>query len=440
MVRFTYDPDKEAVPQERLKIYSLKEDSDLYSAVSFYQIQHPDVFVEYEVGMEEGGAVTGEDAVKKLNTQIMAGKGPDILMLDGLPADSYQEKGVLCDLRDLVEEMKGEAFENLLRAWEEDNGIYGIPGQAAFPVIMGREGDVSGMNGLAAVADEIKRLREEAPGEDLTGFCSEKAMMKLFATASSQTWEDGGEMDREAVADFLEQTKSIYEAQMDGMDEESLNRLRQSEENNVQYAGDDWVYDLIHYGFYMDYVQGHSRAFFGVSQSPRSYAELTSVSKTKGLEDTVLMPMEGENGLVFIPQTVLGIVETTQEKELAKDFIRTFLGKENQSSLSGYAVNRAAFAESFTFGDAEIGERGAYGKIGMVDEDGQEFWFETFVPTEEEINAVTGWMEKAGTPYVEDAVMETYVLEEGSLYLLGERGLAETLDAVERRLAIYMSE
>lgn len=440
MVRFTYDPDKEAVPQEKLKIYSLKEDSDIYSAVSFYQIQNPDVFVEYEVGMEEGGAVTEEDAVKKLNTQIMAGKGPDILMLDGLPSDSYIEKGVLCDLRSLIEEMDGELLGNPIRAWEEENGIYGIPGQIAFPVIMGREGEVSGMNGVFTVADGLKRLREKAPGEDLTGFCSEKAMMKLFATVSSQTWENGGEMDREAVADFLEQMKNIYEAQMDGIGEESLNRLRRTEENYVRYAGEDWFYDLINYGFYMDYVQGYTRAFFGVSQSPRSYAELTSVSKTKGLEDTALRPMEGENGLVFIPQTVLGIVETTQKKELAKDFIRTFLGKENQSSLSGYAVNRAAFAEAFTFGDAEIGERGEYGKIGMVDEDGQEFWFETLVPTAEEIDAVTGWMEKAGTPYVEDTVMETCVLEEGSLYLLGERGLAETLDAVERRLAIYISE
>lgn len=132
--------------------------------------------------------------------------------------------------------------------------------------------------------------------------------------------------------------------------------------------------------------------------------------------------------------------EPSRKKELAKGFIRTFLGKESQRGLSGYAVNRAAFAEAFLFNEEDVGERGEYGKIGMVDEDGQEFWFETIVPTKEEIDTLTEWMETAKTPYVEDSVMETCVLEEGSSYLLGERELAETLDAVMRRLAIYVSE
>ena len=68
-----------AVPQENLKVYSLEKNVDLSTAVSFYQIQNPDVFVEYEVGMDEGEAVTREDAVRKLNSKILAGEGPDVL-------------------------------------------------------------------------------------------------------------------------------------------------------------------------------------------------------------------------------------------------------------------------------------------------------------------------------------------------------------------------
>ncbi len=47
------DPDMTAVPQEKLKVYSLEKSSDMYTAVSFYQIQHPDVFVEYEGALSE---------------------------------------------------------------------------------------------------------------------------------------------------------------------------------------------------------------------------------------------------------------------------------------------------------------------------------------------------------------------------------------------------
>ena len=52
-------PDKAAVPQETLKIYSLERNVDVSAAVSFYQIQNPDVFVEYEVGIEAFPIMTG---------------------------------------------------------------------------------------------------------------------------------------------------------------------------------------------------------------------------------------------------------------------------------------------------------------------------------------------------------------------------------------------
>ena len=35
--------------------------------------------------MAESDSVTREDAVKKLNTEIIAGNGPDLIVMDGLP-------------------------------------------------------------------------------------------------------------------------------------------------------------------------------------------------------------------------------------------------------------------------------------------------------------------------------------------------------------------
>ena len=53
LLKFTYDPNKESIPQEKLKIYSLKKNSEIYTAMSIYQIQNPDILIEYEFGMEE---------------------------------------------------------------------------------------------------------------------------------------------------------------------------------------------------------------------------------------------------------------------------------------------------------------------------------------------------------------------------------------------------
>ena len=90
------DRDKE------LLVYSLKKDRTIQQAVSAYQKEHNDVYVRYEVGMSGDNGLTAEDAVKALNTEIMAGKGPDVLCLDGLPLDSYLSKGMLADLSDTL--------------------------------------------------------------------------------------------------------------------------------------------------------------------------------------------------------------------------------------------------------------------------------------------------------------------------------------------------
>ncbi len=438
LINFAYDPDKEAMPQEKLKVYSLEKSVDLQAAVSFYQIQNPDVYVEYEVGMEAGGSVTKEDAVKKLNTQIMSGEGPDILMLDGLPMDSYIEKGMLSDLRGLVEHVGKEVFENLLYAFEKEERIYVIPGQVRFPVLVGKESDVSKMKRITDIADGMERMRGNVPGKDLVGLCSEKAIMKICAVMCAQDWKkEDGEIDRKAIASFLTQAKRIYEAQMSGIEEKSVERLREASESHEQYAGEKWMYDLSSYGFYMDYVSGDTNAYIGVSASPHGYIELASISKAKGFEDTVLVPMEGAKGGVFIPETVLGINAATKKKELAEDFLRTFLSKENQCNLSGYAINREALEEALVLKGEENGE---YGKVCILYEDGRELSLDFFPPTEDEMIALQGWMETAKMPYIEDMIFEECVFEEGSQFILGQRGIEETLDAIERQLAIYMTE
>ena len=441
LIHFTYDPDKAAVPQETLKIYSLERNVDVSAAVSFYQIQNPDVFVEYEVGIEAAGAVTREDAVKKLNTQIMAGEGPDVLVLDGLPVDSYMEKGMLCDLTGLVDGMGQEVYENPVHTFEQNGRIYAVPGQVRFPVMMGKGDDLSGMTGLSGLADGIERMRKDAPQKDLIGLDSGKAVMKLCALISAQEWKNGdGEMNRDAIAGFLTQTKRIYEAQMDGISAESEQRLREAGENHVQYAGEDWMYDLIHYGFYMDYAAGYTNAFIGMNYSPGGYMELTSIRKAAGFEDTVIVPLAGEKGSVFIPETILGIHAASQKKELGEDFLKAFLGKEIQSSLSGYAVNREAFDEAVRLKGRETDENGGYGKACIIYEDGRELSLDLFPPTDDEIAAMRAWMETAGMAYIEDAVFEECVIEEGAEFVLGEREFDETMDVIERRIGIYMAE
>lgn len=444
IVRFTYDPNMPSRPEESLKVYSLEDSYGIRTAIAGYQTANPNVFVEYEIGRGEDNGITREDALKKLNTQIMAGEGPDVLMMDGLPVDSYIEKGLLLDLNDFLEGVfkEEELYENLIRAFAHEGSIYTVPGQVGFPVMLGRENYVSGMKDLASVADEMEKIRKDYSEEDILGICSEKALMKIFSISSAPAWKsENGEINEEAVAEFLTQMKRIYDAQMDGIGQKWVDRYESTSSWYVEELGESWEYNLGLYGVNtLDYVGEYTRFMAGMTTYPYGYYDITSAAKTKGFEDTVLVPMAGQCSNIFAADTILGINAASAKKELAEGFLKEFLGKEVQMSLGGFGVNKAAFDEMLAADREEAGENNMYGSMAMIDEDGVEVYLDVYYPEEEELDTLKGWMESANTPYIADIVFEQAIFEEGAEYIQGNQSLEETLNAVRNQLAIYMSE
>ncbi len=442
-VRFTYNPDMPSMPEECLKVYSLEDSYGMRTAISLYQIANPNVRVEYEVGRGEDSGVTREDALKKLNTRIVAGEGPDVLLMDGLPVDSYIEKGLLLDLNEFLEGVfkEEEFFENLVRAFAHEGSVYMVPMQAGFPVMLGREGYVSQMKDLSAV-DEMEKMREDYPEKDILGTCSEIALMKIFSVSSEPAWKkENGEIDEDAVAEFLTQMKRIYDAQMDGIGQKWVDRFESTSDWYAEEIGENWEYNLGFYGLNtLDYVGEYTRFMAGMTTYPYGYYDITSAAKTEGFEDTVLAPMAGQCSNVFAPDTILGINAASEKKELAEDFLKEFMGKEVQMSLGGFGINKAAFDELLTVDKEELGENNQYGSMAMMDEDGVEVSLDVYYPEEEELKALKNRMESADTPYMADIVFEQAIFEEGEEYIRGNQSLEETLKEIRNQLAIYMSE
>lgn len=444
VVRFTYNPDMPSMPEECLKVYSLEDSYGIRTAISIYQIANPNVRVEYEVGRGEDNGVTREDALKKLNTRIVAGEGPDVLLMDGLPVDSYIEKGLLLGLNEFLEGVfkEEEFFENLVRAFAHEGSVYMVPMQAGFPVMLGRAGYVSGMKNLSDVADEVEKMREDYPEKDILGICSEKALMKIFSISSEPAWKkENGEIDEDAVAEFLTQMKRIYDAQMDGIGQKWVDRFESTSDWYAEEIGENWEYTLGFYGLNtLDYVGEYARFMAGMTTYPYGYYDITSAAKTEGFEETILAPMAGQCSNVFAPDTILGINAASEKKELAEDFLKEFMGKEVQMSLGGFGINKAAFDELLTVDKEELGENNEYGSMAMIDEDGVEVSLDVYYPEEEELKALKNRMESADTPYMADIVFEQAIFEEGEKYIRGNQSLEETLKEIRNQLAIYMSE
>ena len=109
LMHYEYSEEASAVPSEEIKVYALEDSQNIRQAISNFQAQNPDYYVNMEVGMSGDDSVTVSDALSTLNTNIMAGDGPDVILLDKLPIDSYIEKGLLEDLTDVVSECQKES-------------------------------------------------------------------------------------------------------------------------------------------------------------------------------------------------------------------------------------------------------------------------------------------------------------------------------------------
>ena len=178
VLRYVWDDKAIASSDNKIKVYSLYENYSVRLALSEFKRQNPDVTIEYETafgektqdmnmsGMPapiEGGAspdtnsnaMTEEDALRALNTELLNGTGPDILILDGLPVNSFVEKGVLEDLSGLVKgnsDLISQVFDPLY----QDGKIYMAPTNFAMPILMAEQGYAEQFTSMDALITAVK--------------------------------------------------------------------------------------------------------------------------------------------------------------------------------------------------------------------------------------------------------------------------------------------
>lgn len=443
LVRYTYDPTVPTMPGERIKAYSLEENVMLRKAISLYQTQHPEVYVEYEIGIEDGSAVTKDDALKKLNTEIMAGEGPDLLILDDLPADSYIEKGLLKDLTPFADSLEGDGklFDNIVDAFRRDGGLYMIPCEANLPTIMGNEKYVSQMTDLKGIADGIEALRQDNPQKDLLMLCSPKAVMRNFIPASAPAWmTTEGALDKNAIEEFYVQMKRVYDAQMDGLPQEAVESYQQLDEDNVYYVAEK-IEDQDFTFFSMDeyyYLRGEKQIMAGSESYAYGYAELTSVQRVKGFEEDIIIPMNGLCDNVFYAKTLAAINASSGHMEHAEGLFRTLIGADGVTSF-GFPVNQAAF-EKDLIPDEDVSPGDSCSTFAYMEEDGFVFTWKIYWFDEAQAEELRERMRTVDTPYVKNEALEEAVLDAGVDYINGDCGLEEAVTAVEKKMALYLSE
>lgn len=334
--------------EETLTIYTLDENSEMLRMLARYREKNPEVEVILEVGMSEGG-VTKTDAIKQLNTRLLAGEGPDILILDGLDIERYIEQEMLVSLTELLHPTTEEdkLFTNILNAYQTKEGVYAVPTRFTVPIVAGEKELIQGAGNLSDLADKFQEEAEKGALAGKSAYPTE--MIKVGYFTDVPEWiSETGEVRKEKVEDFFTDILSIYE--IGGYQEENYKK-QLTIESAPMSSNIKAVY------------KEDARFIFNELKNWTAIEMLYQLRDEKGMPHKIL---NEEKRKAFIPRQVVGVCSRGSNQKRAKELVSSILSEEIQSfgdmpfEGEGLPVNIKAFDYWLSRHNAYV-EKGGYG-------------------------------------------------------------------------------
>lgn len=427
LYHYSYDKQAASVPDKELTIYALDDSIFLRQAVTLFQKEYPELHVNLQIGLSGDDGVTVEDALNVLSTNILAGKGPDVLILDGMPLEGYIEKDILADISDVVKEVdkKEGLLSNIVEASKQDGKIYAIPARFSLCILEGDQKTVQSGGSLSSFAKQAASLKNTLP---LKG---KKGILRDLLDADSATWKNkDGSLDKERLSDYLQCCKQIYDAQ---------SHNSKAEEHMDSAVGDGILDTGEKLGThqYDGLLTGQWKYSFGTLSDIYGLQTLYSSS---AVTKTQYCLLNHEQTKSYIPYMMAGVTESGS-KEMAKNFILLLLGqKVGASEHNGIPVNRSAFEAVLNEKkDAQNVKDESSISFSMQGSD-KSYGFSYINLTQKEIDAFTEIVESLKEPSLTNRVIQEIVLEQGGQYLVGKQDLEPTVSAILQKVNLYLSE
>lgn len=438
LYHYVYDPEAPTQPSIQLRLYSLYEDENLRQMVSQYQKSHPEVAIDLEIGLTGEDGVTVADALRTLNTRILAGSGPDLICLDGFNIDTYLEKGILADLSGVLNQA-GPLLEQVTNCYAQDGKVCAVPTTFAIPAMYGAEKYVSQIHDLDSLVAAAKQAKEENPDrERIVNAMYPITMADLYYDSCSAAWVNpDGTLDAEKLAAFYAAMKELYalDESFRQANAEWMAEFAEEFENGEYYfaPGDYTGLGGVFY-IYGDICYLPTGTLDGM------YAWSSHV--LAGEKDYLsvgyrTIPLSGQASNVFLPRRIMGILTTATHPQAAETFLTFMLSDEVQAKdlTTGFPVNQVTFERElsedryvdsvFTTGSAVQGTSVSYSAQ----------W-----PNASQRQQLKGWVDDLTTPALTDRTVRNKVMEQMVDCCNGKITPQQAADAALRSLNLYLSE
>ena len=433
LLKYAYSKDTPSVPSKEIKIYALEENAELQQAISLFQKENPDYYVSLEVGMSEDNSITATDALKTLNTEIMAGKGPDLLMLDGMPGSTYEEKGMLSDISDVIEKVdKSEGIlDNIQEAYTKENEIYEFPGRFSIPLVVGPKDQIEAMQTLEGLTKVAERYSETNDSVRLFSDMTPEFLSESLVDGAYAAWiQEDRTLDENLLKEYFESVKKLYDT--DSHDEQLRENVVMQNYPHLELSYVD--------GMVLQIYGKECAAAVGNLASPDGFSQITSCMNN--MEDTKIdyEVWNGQKEGCFSPVMLMGVNSKSKNQEEAKAFLE-FLYSEKAQRLSmgyGLTVNEKVYdsQEYWAVGDGTT--------VGYTVQDGDGVERQVFLNMEnssaDQVKKIQEIGKSLNTPSQLDKTVMEAVRGQLTDYIDGKIELDEAVQNVIQKVNLYLAE
>ena len=421
LAHYVYDPDTISVPTSTLTVYGLdlSEKYLIRQGAIRFQMENPDIRVEVIDGRKQMEGMTDADIIRSLNEELLTGAGADVLVLDGLPGNSYIEKGILENMSELLAPFteSGEIYRNLTDHFRRSDGsVYEVPVRVLFPVVYGEAGATASLSSLQAY---LEYQKSQGAGSISGKTVYENILRRLAFLYDQELWDDDGKLKEEELTDLLEAAKRTGE-------HSGARVLYPEDEDN----GAGKRYNLVaENGFttpdHLGIMAGDNAASL---ELPREMAEMSlsfAVMREKGY------PLQSVNH-TFYPEERVAINRNSRQKETAERFVTFLLSEQIQGEdvKDGFPVTRA--------GVERWKQRQIVMSYGTGSWDGLMIYGD--YPMESERKLLLDMIPDLDNPVVPDPTVLSIMAEESEGYFSGTQDLPAAVKAIISKVTLYRAE
>ena len=439
LIAYHYDENVPTEPNNLLSVYALYDSQTLREYINLFQQAYPDIIIDVTVGLPKGTAITRDDAIRTLNTELLTGNGPDVMILDGLPIGSYIQQGVLLDLAPVVQPMldSGELQANVAGAFKTGDAIPAVPTRFLLPTIWG---DVTGLNTLADLTAWAQANPDVLPVYAL----DPELLIGTFYLSCAPAWfNDAGQLDEGRIAEFLTDLKAIrgswtYEA---GVQKGGEDYKAAAAGNGIQVT--DWnPYDRS--------VPRIEEAMGGImmmkglqKQLPRLLRGKSSTSEVNGqlIASSIsgggfaLLPGQAEG--CFVPMLTLGVSRSSVNTEIALAFVSYALGTKAQDVIvddsCGFPVNTTVLDAMLIASSGSEEEMSAGGGADGIE------WTDTWLG-QTQCDQLRAMVNGLQTPVLVDYTLYQMIVNESVAFFDGRMDASQTAQNICAKANAYLTE